>query len=62
MVNPPNCENIHQQLNWYLDGELAVEEKQGVEQHLDDCEACRQQMQLLSKMKSGLRGAAPPAA
>ncbi|MBL91572.1 MAG: hypothetical protein CMH56_07135 [Myxococcales bacterium] len=58
MVNPDKCENIQQQLHWYLDGELATEEKQSIELHLDDCACCRQQMQLLSKMKTGLRCAA----
>ena len=54
MVDLLKCEEITQQLDWYLDDELAVEEKERVDRHLEECEDCRQQTQLMAKIKTGL--------
>lgn len=53
-MEPTTCENVSQQINWYLDQELALEEKQIIEGHLEACESCRREMKLLAKMKRGL--------
>jgi anti-sigma factor (TIGR02949 family) len=56
MIDLSQCEEITQQLDWYLDGELALEEKERVDAHLQECADCRQQAQLMAKIKSGLSG------
>ena len=54
MIDSSKCEEIIQQLDWYLDDELALEEKEYVDLHLQSCEDCRKQTQLMRKMKAGL--------
>lgn len=43
-------------LSAYLDGELTLQERKVVEQHLAGCERCRLEMEMLGGMKASLRG------
>ncbi len=54
MLESDKCKEIIQQLDWYLDDELALEEKEYVDLHLQKCEDCRKQAQLMKKLKAGL--------
>lgn len=53
-----SCKKIHNNLIFYLEGELSSEEMQAVRSHLDDCDDCRrfaemmkQQLQLIESEK-----------
>jgi anti-sigma factor RsiW len=47
------CEGVD--LDAYVDGELALSEREGVERHLGACEACRAEVELLRLMAGSLR-------
>ena len=48
MANKP-CDDIRDMLVAYSDGELSVEEKAQVEEHLAACEVCREELQALER-------------
>jgi anti-sigma factor RsiW len=56
----PECEAARPELNAYVDGELALEERTVVERHLEGCADCRAQVELLRLVRQSLRLAARP--
>jgi len=44
-----DCEHLLEQLSAYLDGELTEDETQEVDEHLEGCEACRQELSRLER-------------
>lgn len=46
-----DCENIRELLAGYQDGELNTDQKALVEQHLNQCRACREELEKLEKVK-----------
>jgi len=51
------CEYTPEQLYWYLDGELAPEEAQAVERHLQECTSCQQEVTAHRRLQAMLRAA-----
>jgi mycothiol system anti-sigma-R factor len=51
------CEYTPEQLYWYLDGELAPEEAQAVERHLQECASCQQEVAAHRRLQAMLRAA-----
>lgn len=54
-----NCKQIHNDLIFFLDGELSAERMEFIQNHLDDCAACRSfleemklQLQIIDNEKS----------
>jgi anti-sigma factor RsiW len=50
----PECEAARQELNAYVDGELAPEERMAIERHLEGCAACRAESELLRLVTQSL--------
>jgi len=48
-MNQTTCADIREKLVAYSDGELSVEEKAQVEEHLTACEVCREELQALER-------------
>jgi anti-sigma factor RsiW len=51
----PGCEAITPELNAYVDGELRPAQRSAVEHHLEDCAACRAEVELLRLVTRSLR-------
>jgi hypothetical protein len=49
-MSDPTREHPHELLSAYLDDELGVEERAGVDRHLADCEACREDLASLRRL------------
>lgn len=56
-----NCLEKMEQLNAWVDGKAAEDEKLFIERHLDSCAGCRGQVRWLKAMKAALAGAPAPA-
>ena len=58
------CEQTHEVIHAYIDGELDLLKNVGIERHLGECEACglehQDQLQLRSLIKSGAQYFAAP--
>lgn len=50
-----NCEQIHDLLNEYVDGELAAADREAVERHLADCAGCREELRALRQTAEMVR-------
>ena len=50
----PECEVIEPELNAYLDDELAPPEQMTIERHLEECAACRAELELLRLVAGSL--------
>lgn len=48
-----NCQEIQQQLNEYLDGDLTADERQQCRKHLEDCPDCRLEFEGLQAILTG---------
>lgn len=48
------CETVQQQLSLYLYGEMALEAEEQVEQHLDECAGCRDELRKLKAVHAAL--------
>jgi anti-sigma factor RsiW len=59
LVSPP-CEAARPELNAYVDGELAPEDRAVIERHLAGCAACRAEVELLRLVMHALRQAPRP--
>jgi anti-sigma factor RsiW len=57
----PECNAIQPELDAYLDGELAPPEQRSVERHLEECAACRAELELLRAVTGSLRQVERPA-
>ncbi|HYM00858.1 MAG TPA: zf-HC2 domain-containing protein, partial [Blastocatellia bacterium] len=53
------CDLVQDHISFYLDGELAIDEKRSFEAHLDDCSACRASVDRERQFLSEVRSAAP---
>ncbi len=49
------CKHREKLLSPYLDGDLANPEKRFVEDHLEECSACREWLSLMQEVKASLR-------
>lgn len=55
-----NCEQAREMLADYLGDELNVPDRETFEQHLADCDPCRQEVESLAGAVQALRSLAPP--
>ncbi len=59
-----NCTEVQARLNDYVDGELSLEEQHKVDQHLQQCSDCREELTSLRSLQSEAaalpRGISPP--
>jgi hypothetical protein len=55
MIAAPGHEELHEELNAYLDGELDAARKERVVQHVAACDLCRQDIEELTFTKSALK-------
>ncbi len=51
-MNPSECERSKLQLVDLIEDELSILEKQKLDQHLDQCESCRNQLAELWDLKA----------
>jgi anti-sigma factor RsiW len=56
-----NCQRVSQVLSAYQDGELGSAAEQAVERHLQDCAACRSELDGLQALVGRMRLLPPPA-
>jgi anti-sigma factor RsiW len=56
-----SCQRMIRMLSARQDGELSPDRERGLELHLHDCAACRDEWQALQQVVQGLRLAQPPA-
>src|SRR4029078_10597977 len=65
IMNEMDCGRAMEQLDIYLDRELSADERLGLDQHLETCEACKLELAirtgLREKLRSAVRGTGAPA-
>jgi len=59
LQHTPDHEALNELLPWYVNDTLNDTERQLVRQHLHDCEACRGDVELLSRVQRGMRNDSP---
>src|SRR3989339_1756849 len=50
-----NCDKVFGKLSAYMDNEVAVNEKQAIEQHVQGCAACAEELKILLKSQRYLK-------
>jgi mycothiol system anti-sigma-R factor len=50
-----SCDEVLEELETYLDGELSYEEGRTIEQHLADCSPCLQRQGFLTRLRGVVR-------
>jgi len=59
LLHTPEHTALNELLPWYVNDTLNDTERQLVRQHLHDCEACRDDVELLSRVQRGMRTDSP---
>lgn len=50
-----DCKYFQEQLSWYIDGYIEEDEKQKLEQHLQQCALCAQELEEMKLALKSLR-------
>ncbi|MGB7606466.1 MAG: zf-HC2 domain-containing protein [Lutisporaceae bacterium] len=53
-----SCEKYEKQISLYIDNELSDEDKKALEQHIEECNLCKQQLQAITYMRDMMGNAA----